>query len=190
MCYNIFTVLKKVFERKPVMNKYLDAEKALEVIVYISHKTDDLFHIVKTIYYADKLHLENYGQLMTGDFYVAMEDGPVPSGAYDLIKYVRKDEFYYEAKIKNAHPEEAIKVQGNSITPRRAPKLDYLSESDIECLNKAIELYAEMDGGLLYSIAHNEKSYNKAGRNKKIPLTDIIMLDLPNGKDVLDYLNA
>ena len=172
------------------MHKYLDAEKALEVIVYIVHKTTDLFHIVKTNYYADKFHLENYGRLIAGDYYVAMEDGPVPSGVYDLIKYVRGDEFTYDAKIVEAHPETALRVVENEVTPLRKPNLDFLSESDRECLDKAIEKYAGMDGKQLWKLVHEEAGYQKTERNRPIPLTDIITLDLPNGKDVIEYLDS
>ena len=172
------------------MNRFLDAEKALEAIVYVSHKTNDLFHIVKTLYYADKMHLENYGRLITGDYYVAMEDGPVPSGAYDLIKYVRGDNYTYEDKIINAHPERAIRAEGNVVTPCRGPNPDYLSESDIECLDKAIEVYAGMDGVKLWKIVHEEESYKRTERNKPISLRNIISLDLSNGKDILEYLES
>jgi uncharacterized phage-associated protein len=165
-------------------------EKALEAIVYVSHRTNDLFHIVKTLYYADKMHLEKYGRLITGDYYVAMREGPVPSGAYELIKRVRGDNQEYESRIVKAHPEEAIQVKNHDdVTPRRAPNLDYLSESDLECLNESIRLYAGMDLKELWRIAHEEDAYKKSRRNGSMQLTDII-LSLPNGKDVLEYLDS
>jgi uncharacterized phage-associated protein len=172
------------------MNKYVDAEKALEVVLYVSQKTQDLFHIVKIIYYADKMHLEEYGRLIMGDYYVAMEDGPVPSGAYNLIKYARGDEYTYEEKIAFVHPERAIEVNENTVIPHRPPNLDYLSESDIECLNKSIRLYANMDGPKLWKLVHKEKSYNRTKRNRPIPLADIIKLDIPKGDEVIKYLDS
>lgn len=183
-------VLVMLFGRVAEMNKYLDTEKALETIVYIAQKNTDLFHIAKILYYADKLHLENHGTLITGDYYVAMEDGPVPSGAYDLIKYVRGDRFPYEAKIIEAHPEKAIKVVGNEVKPIREADTDYLSESDIECLDKVIKLYSEMDGKKLWKMVHEEESYKKSERNRPIQLRDIISLDIQNGKDILEYLDS
>lgn len=190
MCYNIIDILRILIRREAKMNKYIDAEKALEVVLYVSHKTNDLFHIVKILYYADKLHLENYGTLITGDYYVAMEDGPVPSGAYDLIKYVRGDEYTYDAKIVNARPEKAIKVNDDIVEPVRNPDLDFLTESDRECLDKAIEKYANMDGKQLWKVVHQEKAYNNTERNRPIPLKEIISRDIPNGKEVLDYLDS
>ncbi len=175
------------------MNKFLDAEKALEAIVYVSRETHNLFNIVKTLYFADKFHLENYGTLITGDYYVAMEDGPVPSGAYNLVKFVRGDERTYESQIVETHPEKALQVtkRGNEtiVIPKRAPNLDVLSESDIECLEKSIKLYARMHTTKLWKIVHQEEAYKNTEKNKPMPLREII-LSLPNGKDVLEYLNS
>jgi len=181
------------------MNKYLDAEKALEVVLYVLGSTTDLFHIVKTLYFADKMHLEKYGTLMTGDYYVAMPDGPVPSGAYDLIKYARGDNFAYEKKISDVRPDKALEVKGKNkdvVRRLRDPNLDYLSESDKVCLDMAIERYATMDWRELWNIVHAEESYKKAKsqkpetKNTPIPLKDIIMLDVPNGADVMQYLES
>ena len=181
------------------MNKYLDAEKALETVLYVAGATTDLFHIVKILYYADKLHLEKYGALITGDFYVAMPEGPVPSGALHLIQYARHDPFGFEDKIVRAHPENAIAVKGDKkdvVTPLRSANLDYLSETDRECLDEAIAKYAGMDFGTLWRLVHEEESYKKARARRPeknsplIPLTDIILLDLPNGSDVVKYLDS
>lgn len=172
------------------MNRFLDVDKATEAILYISQETSDLFHIVKVLYYADKLHLEKYGRLITGDSYIAMEDGPVPSGAYDLIKYVRGDPYQYEKKIIDAHPERSFRVNKNEVIPIRNPDEDCFSDSDIECLDEAIKKYADMDGGLLWREVHKEKSYKKTGRNKTIQLVDIINLDIPNGNEILEFLDS
>ena len=174
------------------MNRFLDAEKAVEAIVYISKKTTDLMHIVKILYFADKMHLEHYGRLITGDCYIAMEHGPVPSGAYDLIKYVRGEESYsFSQDIIDANPGAAFSVRGNSVTPCDGREVDFdlLSESDIECLDKAIELYGKMSIPELWQTVHAEESYNKTPRNQKIQLADIIM-SMPDGSRILEYLDS
>ncbi|MBE3139111.1 MAG: SocA family protein [Thermoplasmata archaeon] len=199
MCYNVTRLIKAILGRKEAMHKSLDAEKALEVVIYVSTKADNLFNIVKTIYYADKYHLARYGRLITGDNYIAMGDGPVPSGTYDLIKLVRGDSFSYESKIVNAHPEEALKVkvvkiEGISpktfVYPRRTPNLDLLSESDIECLDLSIEKYGNMHTTRLWRLVHQEKSYQKTQLDNPIPLREIITLDISNGKDAIEYLES
>lgn len=178
------------------MHKFLDAEKALEVVVYVSHNTNNLFNLVKTLYYADKLHLERYGRLISGDTYIAMEDGPVPSGAYDFIKLVRGDQFAYDQKIIDTHPEMALRIEVSkdrlktSVFPIRDPNLDFLSESDIECLKESIKLYANMGSNKLWDLVHQEKAYSKTDRNSPIPLRELIIEDVTNGKEVLEYLDS
>ena len=176
------------------MHKFLDAEKALEVVVYVSKSTNNLFNLVKTLYYADKLHLEKYGRLITGDQYIAMEDGPVPSGVYDLIKVVRGDNFRYDSKITEAHPELAIRVEVNEnrtlIYPLRSANSNLLSESDIECLNEAITKYANMGVSHLWKVVHQEKAYQETERDKPISLRKLITLDVPNGEEILEYLDS
>ncbi len=193
MCYNVFSLYKTYTEGRE-MNKFLDAEKALEVVLYISKYAHNLFNIVKTLYFADKLHLEKYGRQITGDYYIAMNKGPVPSGAFDLIKLARGDKFRYEDKIINTHPEKALKVVDKTqVYPNREPNLDLLSETDIECLNEAINQYGKMSPLKLKEIVKAEKAYKKNRRpfgNKKIPLKEIILFDVPNGKEVLEYLNS
>ena len=190
MYYNNIVLIQEAFRKEGEMNRFLDVEKALEAVIYISQKTNDLFHIVKTLYYAYKFHLENYGRLIAGDFYIAMKDGPVPSGVYDLIKFVRGDGHPFDPQIAEAHPEKTIDVKNmKEITPLRGANLDYLSESDIECLDKAIDLYANMDMGQLWDLVHKEEAYIKAEKNKAMRFTDIL-LSIPNGKDVLEYLDS
>ena len=197
MCYNISETPCLILGRNNDMNKYLDADKALEAVLYVVGNTTDLFHIVKILYFADKLHIERYGNQIFGDYYAAMPDGPVPSGAYDLIKSARGDAYAYEAKIAKANPKKALKVsgeRGDVVTRRRDPDLDYLSESDRECLDEAIQKYAQMDYDTLWKIAHEEESYKKRFKkerpNNQIPLSEIISMDLPNGKEVLQYLDS
>ncbi|MBP0020504.1 MAG: SocA family protein [Cyanobacteria bacterium SBLK] len=68
-----------------------NAEKGIEAILYIiKHGTEPTFlHISKVMYFADRKHLEKYGRFICGDRYIAMKNGPVPSGVYDLLKNVR-----------------------------------------------------------------------------------------------------
>ena len=172
------------------MNQYLDVDKAIESILFIANRTNDLFHIVKILYYADKFHLENYGRQITGDYYRAMDEGPVPSGAYDLLKRARGDKQTYEARIVNANPERSFQVRNkDEVIPLRKPNLDYLSESDVECLNEAIKLYAKMDLPELWKIVHEEEAYKSTPHNGQMKLKDII-LSLPTGSEVLEYLDS
>lgn len=171
-------------------NKFLDEKKALEAILYVAQKTHDLFHIVKVLFYADKYHLEKYGRFISGDCYIAMPEGPVPSGAYDIIKCARGDLRNDDQRITSLNPSESLDVTDKFIiAPLRDPDLDYLSESDIECLNLAINNYANMDHNDLWNLVHSELSYKKSKLNKPIKFNDILE-SLPNYIEVLDYLDC
>jgi uncharacterized phage-associated protein len=168
------------------MSNEFDVRKAIEVVVYVSHKTDDLLHIMKVLYFADKYHLQEYGRLITGDKYIAMKDGPVPSGAYEIVKDVRGDGIVE----LSANTKQALRVEKRIfVKPQRDPILDYLSESDIECLDRAISEYANMPREELLEIAHDEQPYKEAQADNDITLKSIVQ-SLPNSADVLAYMTS
>lgn len=112
---------------------------AVGYIVSRLGKTD--FHrIFKALYRADRLHLERYGRMITWEDYSAQEYGPVPMKTYRVMGNLAGRNY------ANPHGELAA-VLGSTLlvrTPRDVtlkaePDLDELSESDIACLDEAIE---------------------------------------------------
>jgi len=160
-----------------------DAEKAVEVLLYIAERSPNIYNALKVLYYADREHLTRYGRLICGDSYVAMSHGPVPSGAYDLVKYAREDGFRWV----NIPIEDTFSVQGHSIIPYRRANLDLLSESDIECLDAAIAQIGRLSFKELRALCHEDAAYKAADENDFIPL-EAIVETLPDGKLLLDYL--
>ena len=168
-----------------------DIEKAVEAILYIVEKgaKPTFHHISKIFYFADKKHLEDYGRLICGDNYVAMKHGPVPSSIYDILKFARENfdsDYYQDETIQKL--KEAISVTGRYIVQNeRKPNLDYFSESDLECLDYAIENYGQMEFNDLTKISH-DSSWKKANENDIIELEDIIST-FENSEELLEYLN-
>ncbi|WP_255566960.1 MULTISPECIES: Panacea domain-containing protein [unclassified Photorhabdus] len=76
-----------------MLSARFDSEKAIESILYVASTApiSDIYHVGKILYFADRLHLERYGRLITGDNHLAMKDGPVAENAYDIIKVARGD---------------------------------------------------------------------------------------------------
>jgi len=159
-----------------------DAEKAIEVLLYIAKRVPDMYNALKVLYFADKEHLAKYGRLICGDSYVAMSHGPVPSGAYDLVKYARGDGFCPVDLPVN----EAFAVQGYTIIPHREANLDLLSESDLECLDAAIGRYGHLPFSRLRKLSH-DAAFKSADQNDFIPL-EAIAKSLPDGELLLDYI--
>jgi len=163
----------------------VDIEKAIEVLLYVANEVSDTYNALKVIYFADKHHLGEYGRLIYRDDYVAMQYGPVPSLAYNIVKKVRGSGPSWLALPKSPD----FSVRGHDIVPNRTPELDLLSESDIECLNKAIEQYGKMTFEQLKRISHRDKAF-QAVDEMDIMSLELIAQSLPNGDELLEHLRS
>ncbi len=159
-----------------------DEPKAIETILYLANRLSQSskYTICKTLYSADKLCLERYGRFIFGETYVAMIHGAVPSHAYNLLK-----------EISN-NPIDGITIEGNSVIPARDANLDYLSESDIECLDQTIEA-SNKDFEIMVDDAHDNAwaeawSGRDDGRGSVAMPIHSIANTLSNPKDILDYI--
>jgi len=162
-----------------------DPEKAVEVILYIAHRLRDPgFHkISKILYFADLSHLGKFGRLITGDAYVAMKHGPVPSCSYDILKSVREDApFCFSDHAKNAFSV----VDGYIVRPLREPGVDLLSRSDCKCLDATISKYGNMSFRELTDLSHIG-AWNTASENDTISLEEMASM-LPNHEEILEHI--
>ena len=166
------------------IKEQFDDKKALEVLLYIAENTTDLYHALKVLYFADKEHLGKYGRLICGDSYYAMRLGPVPSGVYDLFKCVRGDGY---CSIESLAKEAFSVLQEYEIVPHRAANREFLSDSDIECLNNSIKQYGTLSFQKLLHLSHEDEAFKKASRDDCIALETIIST-LPDGELLLEYL--
>lgn len=162
-------------------------EKILESIIFVSKKTNDIYKILKIIYFADLIHLAKNGRLITEDSYIAMDNGPVPSTAYDFIKIARGSSFL--SFPNNNEILNSLKiVDDRTIKSTRDCNLDFLSQSEIEALEQSIKENINLSFGELKKKSHDE-AYNKTTKNKYansiIDMEDIIVM--LNNPDLLDY---
>jgi hypothetical protein len=158
-----------------------DQSKAIETILYLAKRISRSYKykICKMLYLADKTSLEKYGRFIFGESYSAMEQGATPSKSYDLLKQIA------EARSDD------LRVAGNAVVALRDANLDYLSESDIECLDQTIAMY-DKNPQKMYCDAHDaawEKAWETRGRKRSadIPVKSIAKT-LPNSKDLIHYL--
>ena len=155
--------------------------KAIETILYFANRVSvsQKYNICKMLYLADKTCLEKYGRFIFGESYSAMKQGATPSKAYDLLK-----------RIAEEYSDE-LRVEGNAIIPLRDANRDYLSESDIECLDRTIAIYDKSPRKMRQD-AHDaawEKAWNSRGekRSTDIPVQSIAKT-LSDSEDLIDYL--
>jgi len=159
-----------------------DSKKAIEAILYISGRASEstLHSITHLLYFADKTSLEKYGRLIFGDDYFAMEHGPVPSNTYNLLKSGRLTQEF------------GFRVEGHQVIPLREPELDFLSDSDIECLETAIEMYGDAPFWKRRRDSHDEaweKAWESRGANNtnRIPIESIAAM-LEDSEELLHFL--
>ncbi len=143
-------------------------DKAVEIIVWLAQKKPgiDIYHVVKILFFADKMHINKYARPVVGDTYVKMPYGPMPSGISDLIKentWLSPDQL---AGIRNAV--DIDKEANYKLTAKREPDLTYFSKSDLACLKAALEKYGDMDFRELYCLTHREKCYCSTDDQSKI----------------------
>ena len=142
----------------PVFN----LEKSLQVILYVANslRRKDFHKIFKVIYFADREHLSKYGRPITGDTYIKMKDGPVPSKIDDIFKAVRGDSFFATNEITNRFTELFSVHDWYFISPKKEANLDYLSQSDTEELDSSLDKYGSMSWDEI-----REKSHDFAWRS-------------------------
>jgi len=165
-----------------------DVKKAIQTILYVATRLPkqpaDPYIALKVIYHADMAHLHRYGRFIFGDRYVAMNHGPVPSGAYDIVKHVRGDSSWGpecpEAK-------DAFRANRYSIVPFVNADLSVFSDSDRECLDEAISTYGKLSFKELKDLSHRDEAYKRADQNDYMT-TESIAETAPDKDALLEYL--
>lgn len=148
----------------------INYHKALEAVLYVLTKRQsvNLYNILKIIFEADKVHLNQHGRPVTGDLYFKMRHGTVPSFVYDMFK---GDPMGLAALDIEEYP---FVRHGYQITATRAPNLDYLSESDLECLEQGIQKYLLLSFRDVEKLNHLEKCWKESEIDRPIDFELII----------------
>ena len=164
----------------------LNALKAIEAIVYLANKKPNMtqYYFMKMMFYADKFHIIKYGMPIIGDRYIKMPNGPVPSFVLDAI---------HKDGSKLTHEafqiiEDALDFtkNGNKIctTAKREPKMEYFSDTDIECLDLAFEFCKDKSFATLKNLTHEEPSWVNARDNREMDYKLFVDNNNP-GKDAI-----
>lgn len=148
-----------------------DIDKAIAATIYLASKKPTEFtqaKLFKMLYFADKDHLVRHCRPITGDWYSAMKDGPVPSNLYDAFKKIEKGETTANAKVLA----QSVKLDASIYEYARVEAkgvLDpmQLSQSDIESLDRVFSQYGRMTFSQVRSIAHNTPAYENAWSKKR-----------------------
>lgn len=154
-------------------------------VLYILNKaggTLDKYRIYKSLYFANKEHLNRYGRVITSDTFFALPLGPVPTKLANVLDFVQRGkalrivdkDLFLPLIASIAHC--GFDAE-NYFTANELPDMDELSGSDIECLNIGLSKCIEQDFGKI-----KEESHDKAWQNASFK---------PNQKsiDILDMVD-
>lgn len=167
-----------------------NTNKILEGLVWIADRQPGVsFHCaLKTMFYADKGHLQEHGRPVFGDTYIKMSFGPVGSNAYDMLK---SNDFLPAEVICAVGDALAVKRSGKvpMVHAKRKPNLNHFSESDIRCLENALQSCVSLGFNGRCEVTHQERAWVEAMANGEMDYAKIIDEDLPYREQLIAHLN-
>ena len=185
-------------------------EKLRDVLTYFAQRVDDLDSLkaAKLIYLADRLHLHKYGRPITGDRYVHLEHGPVPTLSLDYIRDLidpKNRAFVPKGKLELLR--ERIAVEEATPYPRLKAmgvwEIEYLSESDVEILDQVIAEYGDLSSWACRELTHDHSTWLDTNEHEDIDFRLFFkdapeeanagfefMLATQEDRDFISYLNA
>ncbi|HSR52065.1 MAG TPA: Panacea domain-containing protein [Acidobacteriota bacterium] len=170
--------------------------KFLAALQYVaSQRSLSTLEVSKVLFYADKYHLTRYGRPVTGDAYVAMLNGPVPSSGYDWLKNAANAA---RSRLRLAGDKrldlllEAVRVEPEkSYATFSAPHFtmtDWLSDSDREALDNGLEECRGLSMGQLIDKSHQEEAWQRADENGRMDLRLLFDPDNEEQQNLLELL--
>jgi uncharacterized phage-associated protein len=153
------------------MNVQFDRTKALNALLYVANRVQrkDFHKIFKIIYFADRQHLADWGKPITGDTYIAMEAGPVPSKMYDMLKIVRGDS--YLPDVEGLGKFFAVE-NWMYVKPLADADLNKLSRNEQEALDDSIAKYSALSYDEIKEKSH-DVAWRSTARDFSISWDDI-----------------
>jgi hypothetical protein len=148
--------------------------KVREAVLHVIRQADagkfrvTQFDILKTIFIADRAHLNRYGRPITFDDYAAMLDGPVPSLAYDVLKEGRAALAEAQITARLWTVAKAGEKKNHYFGAVREASDEVLSESDFEELNRALALVHQLGYKGTWDLVHDDLAYKVAWAKKPV----------------------
>ena len=158
----------------------MDFRKLVQAMAYIASKqpdhTIDAWKAYKLLWIADRYHLRQYGRMITGAIYHAMPHGPVPSDAKNIIdgmplSYMTAIDGYAEKYIRKTSP------KSRHYQSTEEQDLRVFSKSDLDALDKVLEVYGKWDCRQLEEFSHQypdwktyEKNIQAEGKKASYPI--------------------
>lgn len=175
-----------IFDMMPAIDKIIESILHLVTLANRDHLDLTQYDVVKSLFFADKSHLNKFGRPITFDNYVAMNHGPVPSCAYSILK----GEFNLKMHNLDGLPWEKIDGEHPTSTtasfyknPKREASDEILSESDMEALAGAFATVKSLTFGQIRRLTHDDPAYIAAwadGESQNAPMSYGMLFDVPD----------
>ena len=144
------------------------------------------YDVLKTLFLADKSHLNVYGRPVTFDNYYAMKDGPVASVAYNLLKEDKRTLNRYS--IKRLPWKRSARESGSGryfySNAKNTDHEDILSPSDVSALSDALTTIKSLTFSQIRKLTHSDAAYIEAwrddGAKKSYSISYGMLFDSPN----------
>lgn len=156
-------------------------DKAVTALVYLASNPEavpmlDKYKAGKLLFLADKYHLVRYGRPILGDFYRALDYGPIPQRTMDAL-HALVDE-------RRRRTEEAERLAASLTVDHRfryprfsatiAPNLEALSVSELRALEHVIAEHGKKTFDELKALTHEMPAYKNArARGHGVPAVDM-----------------
>lgn len=171
-------MLGKQLSVRQMIRFNFDEAKAVETLAYIAQAWPGItpFYLSKVAFFADRNHLRKYGRPVTGDAYIAMDNGPVPTRIYDIVKGNLDFFGAPDAILEALTIEQTGKY--HEVRAKRPPNMDLLSETDVAELSSAIRFCKGKSVGELSNMTHQEPAWADAPRNAEMNLELLVPEDM------------
>lgn len=153
----------------------LDSEIGLEALIYVAKRTPkhDFYKALKSLYFADKHHLEHNGRLIYGETHCALPKGPVPQAAFDAAKVLSGEMLVCAFPMDALHG--ALRRTDKQLIPLRDADFGKLGSAERESLDWAIRYCAPMSFDQVKTASH-DSAYERTPANAPIALEDMIRM--------------
>lgn len=158
------------------MNNF-NLEKFKNAILFFAESTDNLgiTKLNKLLYYSDFKHYSLYGRSITGDDYVRMKRGPVPSTCYSTFNANFKDEeddclkdvIDVKKKILNSLFS-GDKILQKKIIPKKDINFSVFSESELEIMADVAKEWKKSTATEISEKSHEEDPWKNTAEHKMI----------------------
>ncbi|MDZ7704883.1 MAG: Panacea domain-containing protein [Trueperaceae bacterium] len=167
-----------------------DRDILANTLLYVINRVrnPDRHRVAKVLYLADKCHLERYGLPITGDRYIKMHHGPMPSLTSDTLRALGGEHHPNTPEVSElaARLEGALYVEGQTLQAGQTADPNELSDSMIECLDDVISDYDTLYVNGATDLSH-DAAWESTALHQIIPVERIVAT-LKDSELLLDYL--